>query len=149
MGEEPRQPLGDPVLAALYAAFVGAGGEIGVSLLVGGGWITGMLCSPRSWFEQVAFVVDEGTEGEMGLVFRMIGRSTYPTDDEVDAGVADPRPDDQNVGFLHLRDARAIGPTGSVPSDGRGLLRLRIEQVDGWMIGNLGEPGYSPPPPTV
>ena len=149
MADSETGALGDPVLAALYSAITGSGGEIGVSLLVGGNWVTAMLCSPRSWYEQVAHLVDTQADGGFGLVFRELGRNIYPTDDEVDAGVADPPPSDSIVGFVHLRDARTISTTGSIPTDAGGLVRLRIDQIDGWMIGNLGEPGYKPPAPPV
>lgn len=100
-----------------------------------------MLCSPRSWSEQVAHLVDQNTDGGFGLVLRELGRNIYPADDEVKAGVAESPPDDRTVGFLHLRDARTILTSETVPTDMGGLLRLRIEQVDGWVVGNLAGPG--------
>jgi hypothetical protein len=147
MADETPRSFGDPVLAVLYSAVTSSGGEVGMSLLVGGTWVSGMLCSPRSWYEQVAHLVDQSTDGGFGLVFRELGRNIYPTDDEVEAGVAESRPDDRPIGFLHLRDARTVSTSGTVPTDMGGLLRLRIEQVDGWLVGNLGEPGYKTPAP--
>lgn len=149
MANNEAGALGDSVLAVLYSTITSTGGEIGVSLLVGGNWITGMLCSPRSWYEQVGHLVDTASDNGFGLVFRELGRSIYPTSDEVDAGVADPPPSERIIGFIHLRDARTISPSGSIPTNAGGLVRLRIEQIDGWMVGNLGEPGYKPAAPPV
>lgn len=149
MADNDDAPIGDQVLAVLYKSISATGGELGVSLLVGGSWVSGILCSARTWFEQVAHLVDENSEGGFGMVFRQLGRFIYPTEDEIEAGVADQVDEDRPIGFLHLRDARVISASGSVPTDNKGFLRLRLEQVDGWMIGALGEPGYTPPPPSV
>jgi hypothetical protein len=52
-------------------------------------------------------------------------------------------------GFLHLRDAHLLGSDGRpVPTRG-GYVRVRLEEVAGWMLGRIGPVGYEPPPPPV
>ena len=149
MADSEEGAIGDHVLAILYSTMTKYGGELGVSLLVGGAWISGILCSPRSWFEQAAHLINEGTDDGFGIVFQELGRGIYPTGDEVEAGVATAPVPDRVVGYLHLRAAYSLSTSGRMPSDERGLLRIRIDHVAGWMLGTLGEPGYSPSPPPV
>lgn len=145
--DAPLPVLGDKILAALCSAVTSAGGEVGISLLLGGNWLTGMLCSPRSWYQQVAHLVDQESDSGFGVVFRELGRAVSPTDDEIEAAVATPTPDES--GYLHLRDARTFSASGTPVPESGALIRVRIERVDAWAFGSIGPPGYEPPAPPV
>lgn len=134
----------DSTLAALTKVIAGEGGEFGVSLLVGGSWLTGLAISPRAWFNQLAHAVD-GAErgGEIGEVFTTLGQSMYPTDDEVEAGLAE-EPADDLPDYIHLREARLVA--GSGYENTGSLVRVRLTHVSAWMLANIG-PHYDPPPP--
>jgi hypothetical protein len=121
--------------------------ELGISLVVGGGWITGQLVGARAWFEGLARSIDEaGTAAGFGDVSREVGAHVYPSESEREA--AGERADDVALpGFLHLRDAQVIGSEGRpVPTRG-GFVRVRLEEVAAWMLGRIGPVGYQPPPP--
>lgn len=140
----------DYILGSLYQIYTEAGGEFGVSLLVGGTWVTGMAIHGRAWFEQLAKVVDEAERGaEMGSIFRTIGRAAYPAESEVEAGEAEPVESNRPLGFIHLRDAKAVRDLDTmIPAVG-GLLRVKFAAIDAWMLGNFGPEGYQPPPPPL
>lgn len=123
-------------------------GELGISLVVGGAWMTGQLVGARAWFEGLAHRLEEaGAADGFADVIRRVGASVYPSESEreaagesVDDGIA--------PSFLHLRDAVLIGPDGrGVPHEG-GYLRVRIDEVAAWMLGRIG-PGHQAPPGSV
>ncbi len=142
----------DPYRDLMLASFVNLANqasldELGISLVVGGSWVTGQLIGARSWFEGLARSLDQAGAAEgFGDVIRMVGASVYPSDSEREAAgeLADDPP---LPAFLHLRDAHVIGADGrAVPSTG-GFLRLRVDEVAAWMLGRIGPVGYQPPPP--
>lgn len=139
-------PYRDNVLGALYEAITNDGDEFGLSLLVGGTWIAGMAISGRAFFNQVAARVDADGPG-MGASIRALGQHVYPAEIEVDAGVAR-EPEARPKMFIHLRDARTLAPGLGQPTpvDG-GHFRCRLDRVDAWLLGILGPPGYTVPPP--
>jgi hypothetical protein len=122
--------------------------EMGLSLLVGGTWLTGQLVGARAWFEGLARSLDDaGAPGGFGDVIRMVGASVYPSESEREA--AGELPEDPILpAFLHLRDANVIGTDGrSVPTLG-GYVRVRVDEVAAWMLGRIspiGRPAATPP----
>jgi hypothetical protein len=148
--DDEMSPLsfGDPLLACLYKAIAHDNhGEFGVTLLTGGAWLSGMAISGRSWFEHVAKLAS-GQGSDADQTFKMIGQQLYPGEVEVEAGVVEPPPADRRIGFIHLRDARLFHGDASLPTDG-GLVRIRLDAIDGWVFGTLGPAGYKSPPPSV
>ncbi len=149
MPEQPNAPIVDLVLSVLVKAVnTGETSNLGVSLLVGGSWLTGSMIGGRMWFDQLAQLVDEKTGGEGGQLFHMIGETAYPSESErLAVGKA---PLDADPGFVHLRDARLLsGAAVRVPEPG-GLVRIKLSSIDGWLIGIL-DPRARPPvaPPVV
>jgi hypothetical protein len=129
-----------------------AGGQVGVTLLVGGTWITGTLIPPRMFMEEsAAHFAEHGGPGGEGLraFFREIGRRAFPSESEADAGLApEPKPDEGPY-HLHLRNGRAIFAAAyMLPSDGC-YLRVRLTEVGAWFIGDLGPTGYRIPEPPI
>lgn len=146
----PDEPYRDLMLASFVnLANQASLGELGISLLVGGTWVTGQLVGARSWFEGLARSLDAAGAAEgFGDVIRMVGASVYPSESEREAA-GEARDDPQLPSFLHLRDAHVIGSDGrAVPSSG-GFVRLRVDEVAAWMLGRIGPVGYQPPPPPV
>jgi hypothetical protein len=146
-GDEPYRDL-------MLASFVNLAnqatiGELGVSLVVGGAWVTGQLIGARAWFEGLARSLDEAGAAEgFADVIRMVGASVYPSESELEAAGESPT-DDILPSFLHLRDAHVLAPDGRpVPSKG-GWVRVRVDEVAAWMLGRIGPVGYQPPPPAV
>jgi len=84
-----------------------------VTLIVGGTFISGRIIGIKEWFSLFMEQL-EGDEGwEPGV--------------EV---VEFPR-------YIHLKEAAAVVGGALVPSGGRGLLRIRLSDVQGWMPGSL------------
>lgn len=150
MAEGVNEPFRDLMLAS-FANLANSGtiGELGVSLVIGGGWITGQLIGARAWFEGLARSLDEaGTAGDFGDVIRMVGAQVYPSESEREAA-GELEEDPVLPGFLHLREAHLVGADGrSVPTRG-GYVRVRLEEVAGWMLGRIAPVGYQPPTPPV
>ncbi len=144
---ESVEPYRDLMLASFVnLANQGSIEELGISLVVGGGWITGQLVGARAWFEGLARSLDEaGAASGFGDVMREVGAQVYPSESEREA--AGELDDDVALpSFLHLRDAQLIGGEGRpVPSRG-GFVRVRLEEVAAWMLGRIGPVGYQPPP---
>lgn len=144
----------DPYRDLMLASFAnlanqGTIGELGVSLLIGGTWLTGQLVGARAWFEGLARSLDEaGTAGPFGDVIRMVGAQVYPSESEREAA-GDQELESPLPSYLHLRDAHVLAPAGSaVPTRG-GFVRVRVDEVAAWMLGRIGPVGYQPPPPPV
>ncbi|MGH9224067.1 MAG: hypothetical protein ACRD2W_09875 [Acidimicrobiales bacterium] len=143
----PEDPYRDLMLASFAnLANQATISELGISLVVGGAWITGQLIGARAWFEGLARSLDEaGSVGGFGDVIRMVGAQVYPSDSEREAA-GDPAEDPLLPAFLHLRDAHVISGDGrGVPTRG-GYMRLRVDEVAAWMLGRIGPVGYQPPP---
>jgi hypothetical protein len=145
----------DPMLQAFVDVMNGAGVQLGISLLVGGTWLSGTLIPPRMFTEEMGdYVRDAAGEGAESIqtFFHTIGRSWFRSESEREALGAGahvaPEGDasDTRPFHLHLRAARVISPAGPVPDEG-GYVRLRLDQVEGWLIGDLGPAGYAPPDP--
>ncbi len=109
--------------------------DLGVSLLVGGSWLTGSMVGGRMWFDQLAHLIDSQTGNEAGTLFRTIGETAYPSESERLAAGQDPVLPEPS--FVHLRDARLLtGSAVRVPEHG-GLIRVRLSSIEGWMVGVL------------
>ena len=104
----------------------------------------------RDSFEGLGAYLDRiPTAGALGEMIRASGAWAYPpeeipqvpdADDDVVARV--------RIRYLHLRDAQVISAADPVPTEG-GYVRIRIETIDGWMLGRLGPPGFEPAPTDV
>jgi hypothetical protein len=152
MAENP--PEIDPVLQVFIRIMHRADVQLSITVLVGGSWLSGTLIPPRMYMEELAAHIGRlaGKQGEaVGTFFTTIGRIAFPAEAEIEAGIAEPPPDDDEVGpwHFHLRDARTVTPSGSVPT-ARCYLRIRLADVAAWSIGEFSAPGYrSPPPPKL
>lgn len=151
MPSSAEEPYRDLMLASFVnLANQASLGELGLSLMVGGAWVSGQLVGARAWFEGLARSLDEAGAAEgFADVIRMVGASVYPSDSELEAAGEPPGDDVALPSFLHLRDAQVIASDGRhVPSKG-GYVRVRVDSVAGWMLGRIGPLGYQPPPPAV
>ena len=149
MANGTNEPFRDLMLASFVnLANTGAIGELGVSLIIGNGWVTGQLVGARAWFEGLAHSLDEAGTGDFGDVIRMLGAHVYPSESEREAA-GEPEEETILPGFLHLRDAQLVGSDGrTVPTRG-GYVRIRLEEVAGWMLGRIAPVGFQPAPPAV
>jgi hypothetical protein len=145
VADDTTQPDVDLVLAVLVKAVnKGETSNLGISLLLGGSWLTGSMIGGRMWFDQLAQLVNTETGSDGGELFQRIGETAYPSESErLAAGFA---PLDTEPGFAHLRDARLLtGAAVRVPEPG-GLVRVKLSSIDGWLVGIL-DPRIRPPVP--
>lgn len=148
MADQPTQPIVDLVLMVLVKAVnSGETSNLGISLLVGGSWLTGSMIGGRMWFDQLGQLVDAQTAGDGGRLFQVIGETAYPSESETAA--AGRSPVDAEPGFVHLRAARLLTGTAVRVPDPGGLVRVKLSSVDAWLVGILDPRGRRPPPPPV
>lgn len=116
----------DPFLKTLNATVNSFNYSFGVTLVVGGGVITGTLVSAKSFFDGFADSLSQAWPGG--------------PNEELRGGFAQwgqPETADLNEGFIHLKDARYIIGQGVVPSIGSGMLwRGGIDSVSGFSLGS-------------
>jgi hypothetical protein len=145
MGNGGNDPYRDLMLASFAnLANQAALDELGISVVVGGCWLTGQLVGARLWFEGLARSLEEsGTPGGFADVIRLVGAQVYPSESEREAvgtvgalGGADADP--TLPSFLHLRDACLITSDGRRVPTGGGFVRVRVDEVAAWMLGRIG-----------
>jgi hypothetical protein len=123
--EELLDRGGDPLLS-LFARLVNdTDAEIHVTLAVGGGVVTGALISREKWMKHSAETMNATVPGS-GVIPDELGRML-----EAEASERTP------YEYLHLKDARYLSPTGTMPERPRMLWRGRISEVAGWSWGSF------------
>jgi hypothetical protein len=135
----------DPYRDLMLASFANLAnqatlGELGISLVVGGCWLTGQLVGARLWFEGLAHSLEEsGAPDGFSDVIRMVGAHVYPSESEREAiGEAGGDGESGLPSFLHLRDAFLIAVDGRRVPTGGGFVRVRVDEVAAWMLGRIG-----------
>lgn len=115
----------DPFLKTLNATVNSFNYSFGITLVVGGGVITGTLISAKSFFEGFADSLSQAWPGGPNEDLR----GSY-------ARWGKPEAAELHEGFIHLKDARYISGQAVVPSTGSGLLwRGGIDSVSGFSLG--------------
>lgn len=136
MAEQAEGAMVDAVLTVLVKAVnKGETSNLGISLLVGGSWLTGSMIGGRMWFDQLGDLIDAQTGSDAGSLFRKIGEVAYPSESERQA--AGQEPENPEPSFLHLRDARLLTGSAVRVPDAGGLVRVRLSSIDGWLVGIL------------
>jgi hypothetical protein len=150
----PEAPAVDPMLQLFVRLMNNLDVQLGVTVLVGGSWVSGVLVPPRTFTEEAGadLVAKAGAEAEgLQTFFRELGRQWFPTETErggePPAAGDGPRREDRPF-HLHLRNARMVTTTGTIPIDGA-YMRIRLAEVSGWVIGDFSatHPFRPPMPP--
>ena len=157
----PDAPAVDPMLQLFVRLMNSLDVQLGVTVLVGGSWVSGILIPPRAFTEEAGaeLVEKAGADAEgLQLFLSELGRQWFPTEAEkeanpptepaTEAGAAARRARGEDRPFhLHLRNARMVTTTGTIPSDGA-YMRIRLAEVAGWVIGDFsGTKDFHPPLP--
>src|SRR5437868_2544448 len=127
----PEAPAVDPMLQLFVRLMNSLDVQLGLTVLVGGSWVSGILIPPRTFTEESGadLVEKAGADAEgIQIFFRELGRQWFPTDAEREsepegtapgpgsaAGAA--RREDRPF-HLHFRKARMVTTDGSIPVDG-------------------------------
>jgi len=149
----PEAPAVDPMLQLFVRLMNNLDVQLGVTVLVGGSWVSGVLIPPRTFTEEAGaeLVAKAGVEAEgLQMFFQELGRQWFPSETE-QAPEAATGPGARGADrpfHLHLRNARMVTTTGSIPIDGA-YMRIRLAEVSGWVIGDFSatHPFRPPAPP--
>jgi len=114
----------DPFLKSLNSTVNNFSYSFGVTLVVGGGVISGTLISAKTYFEEFAETFSGAWPGGSDVL--RDGLAGWGQED-----AADLHPE-----FIHLKDARYVSGPEFAPSSGAGILwRGNIESVNGFSLG--------------
>jgi hypothetical protein len=149
----PEAPAVDPMLQLFVRLMNSLDVQLGVTVLVGGSWVSGILIPPRTFTEEAGaeLVEKAGAEAEgLQLFFRELGRHWFPKESEIEGQTpaSPPSRGEDRPFHLHLRNARMVTTSGSIPVDGA-YMRIRLTEISGWVIGDFSavQPFRPPAPP--
>lgn len=103
--------------------------EIGISLTVSGGTITGMLISGKEYFSRLGAQITEGWSGSQENKDQMGRFFSAPSI------VYESEPQ-RLPGYIHLTGAKLVHASDFIPTDGM-LWRGRLSEVSGFTIGMM------------
>lgn len=128
----------DWFLQSIIEVVIAHGVEFGITLVVGGSVVSGILISGKKFFEEIGNATLAMSEIE-GDIQSVLGNGWKQYTSIYDA----PKnaPDDWQgppTGFIHLKDARFFAPGQQPIPTRQGLLwRGKLEAIDGFSFGNF------------
>lgn len=130
----------DWFLQQTIETIIQGGVEIGVTLIVGGAVIAGMLISGKKYFEELADAMkttseeDGDFQSQLADAWRRYTTLYERPDDAADDWTPGP------AGYIHLRNAKLYSQ-GRQPLPANGMLwRGRLAAVDGFALGSFDPP---------
>lgn len=136
----------DPTLAGLAEAFAGdADGEhgLGVTLIVGGSSIGGVIVSERIWVEAIGRQQEDLYTALSKQMLEVVDSKEQKPElsneeyDELDEGQRLDHLFEWSPSFIHLVRAQQLVGEHLVPTDGGVPMRIRLSEVQGWSLGKL------------
>jgi hypothetical protein len=109
---------------------VGVGLEMGITLVLGGSVISGILISGKKYFDTFASDLSAAWPGANKEEIRKSFASLGAIYDQGDGQEELPPPQ-----YIHLSNARIYSPSGSLPTKGGVLWRGKINAVSGFSLG--------------
>lgn len=128
-----------------------------ITLSVSGVLISGDMIDGKSYFEEFGKMIRQGMAGfdvefaqRMQEAFTDFGQRydelQYKPSEEDENMTADEEEqlakkvaeEHEKTHYVHLKDARAYYPTGSIPTQTGSIWRVRLSEVDGFLFGRLG-----------
>lgn len=100
----------------------------GLTVTVGGALVSGIVISPGAWIEAIANV-DGGRGSDLASHLESFATEKIGDEDELD---------DDDVEYLHMREARYLGANGWLPAADGCIWRARINQITSWSVGVMG-----------
>jgi hypothetical protein len=140
-GDEPTTIVdrtSDEVLRVLARLAQEDGVEMGITVAVGGGLVSGVLIAREKWLDK--YVLAYSTSDKDGQEFARQLRAAFGEDDL-------PESDDSpfRYHYLHLQDAQVVHGSTGLPVDRAGFWRVRLDAVTGWSPGALRAPASGTP----
>ena len=118
------------------------GVEFDVTLTVGGSIISGVLISGKTYFEELAVMMEENSNGA-GDLSKTLADLWRPNGAVYAFEKPDDAPEDwspPSIGYIHLRNARYFLSGQPIPSAPGMLWRGKLSSVDGFSIGSFSAP---------
>lgn len=113
--------------------------EIGMTLFIHGTVIAGTLISGRKYFEELSRQMRSASihgSSDPADLQDVLGRAMMDFADMYPRAGEQPVPGRPPPKFLHLRNARIFQAANHLRSNGQ-LMRLRLDAVDGYFMGNI------------
>lgn len=105
--------------------------QVGVTLTVGGGMVSGTLISAKTYFAEFGKLMGDAMPGGGGGVEESI-RQLGETKEEQEEGTQIFPPQ-----FIHLKDAKLFTPSGATPGNQGVLWRGTIASINGFNLGSM------------
>lgn len=124
------------ILLAILGSLAEAGVETGVTLLVGGKFITGNLISEKRYLDEVSdllkgAVEDKKIPDDIEKMFKKIFESSG-----MNKKLSQREALEKPIHFLHLNKVK-IRENNELSDVNRGLIRIKLHSVDGFIWGNM------------
>lgn len=130
----------DWFLQSMIETVINAGVEIGISLIVDGIIVSGILISGAKYFEELGESLKQASEAD-GDIQSIMGESwkgykaIYDKPEDAAEDWSPP-----SASFIHIRKARFFSPGQQPIPGGTGVLwRGRLAAIGGWSLGMLQE----------
>ncbi|HBQ0245826.1 TPA: hypothetical protein ACWSJ0_002263 [Klebsiella pneumoniae] len=107
-----------------------------ITLFTKCGVITGKIISGKKYYESIEksySTFQEGTNGAMIYQYFQEAKKNYTEEADwvEDEGASYP------LNFMHLEDVSIMVGTGALREFSNGVLRIKIEEIDGYMLGQI------------
>ena len=123
----------DEVLRVLARLAQESGVEMGITVAVGGGVVSGVLIAREKWLDK--YVLAYSTSSEEGQEVARRLRDAFQQEDLVGSEETPFR-----YHYLHLQDAQLVHGSTGLPADRGGFWRVRLDAVTEWSPGTLRAP---------
>ncbi|CCV07981.1 hypothetical protein MESS2_660020 [Mesorhizobium metallidurans STM 2683] len=113
--------------------------EIGMTLFIRGTVIAGTMISGRKYFEELSRQMRNASihgSSDPADLQDVLGRAMMDFANMYPKAGEEPAPGSPPRSFLHLRNARIFQAANHLRSNGQ-LMRLRLDAVDGYFMGNI------------
>jgi hypothetical protein len=129
------------------------GASLGITLMIKGAFLTGTLVGEREYLHNVSQLFqalardtmpDSASPADLEAItdafdFELLAEDTYPEDYDPDEEEDEEMFDTPPLRYLHLQDPIIIypGSTISFSESPLPIMRIRMNLIDGWMLGRI------------
>ena len=123
----------DEVLRVLARLAQESGVEMGITVAVGGGVVSGVLIAREKWLDKYVLAYNESGDDGQAVARRL--REAFQQEDLTESEATP-----FTYHYLHLQDAQVMHGSTGLPPDRGGFWRVRLDAVTGWSPGTLRAP---------
>lgn len=126
----------DDVLRVLARLAQESGVEMGITVAVGGGLVSGVLIAREKWLDKYVLAYSASDEQGQAVARRL--REAFQSED-----LTEQENTPFSYHYLHLQDAQVVQGSTGLPADRAGFWRVRLDAVTGWSPGTMRAPAGS------